>query len=376
MLASYALTHRAWFALSPLLLTGALLCFAELTCLLLCLPTPSSPAEMCDTCAMRNEVLPSLESFSMRWKLPKIHFLFYENFYRPAIGDTVWKRRITENRRFGTMIAEAYASASLRNQYFAWLYEYKADNPHINLRTEYDLQETQGASATEDSQENRQEQGVNLFCGELDLVEVSVPTHPASTTPADDSSSYEDESEQQEEPRDQFEILSGRGETADAHKAAREHDQAILKELKRQLDADQGENNTSSGTESGNVSKEANYSKMSAKLAEISSQPAAMSLKERDQRKRKSMTELRDFTTTARKSKKGRKELQGWTKAGQRYVYKVLGEINQDEQSGIRKKWESVYLKLRKAAQQDDGDNDDDDEEEFVMNPNLLYAEV
>jgi len=63
-------------------------------------------------------------------------------------------------------------------------------------------------------------------------------------------------------------------------------------------------------------------------------------------------------------------------KAGQRYVHKMLGKINQDEQSGICKKWESVCLKLRKAAQQDDRDNDNDNEEEFVMNPNLLYAEV
>jgi len=54
----------------------------------------------------------------------------------------------------------------------------------------------------------------------------------------------------------------------------------------------------------------------------------------------------------------------------------ITKRINQDEQSGIRKKWESMYLKLRKAAQQDDRDNDKDDEEEFVMNPNLLCAEV
>jgi len=78
----------------------------------------------------------------------------------------------------------------------------------------------------------------------------------------------------------------------------------------------------------------------------------------------------------ARKSKKGRKELQGWTKAGQRRAHKVLGEINQDEQSGARKKWESACLKLCKTAQQDDGDNDDDDEEELVMSPNLLHAEA
>lgn len=335
---------------------------------------------MCDACALRGEVLPSLESFQMRWHLPKVHFLFYEYLFRPAVGDTTWRRRIIENRRLGTKIVESYAMATLRNHYFAWLYEYKTDNLHANLKTEYDPQEAQQGTnaAAEGSQDNRQEQEVKLFCGELDFVEVSVPTHPVSersaAAAANDNSSDDEEDDPQVEPTDQFEILSGRGETAEAHKAAREHDQAILKNIQEEIAANR--ENGSAGSVGATTSKTASYSKMSKNLADDAAKPAAMNLSERRKRKHKSMMGLRDFTTTARKSRKGSKELQGWTKAGQRYVMDVLGEIDQEERSDIRRKWEVVYLKLRKAAEQDNGVDDDDDEEEFVMNHALMYAEV
>lgn len=134
-------------------------------------------------------VLPALESFAQWWMLPKVNYLFYQYFYKAAVGDATWKSRLAENKRLGPVILEAYAHATLHNQYFAWLYEYKADHPDTTLMTEYDL-----------VQDVRPETR-SLFCGTLDLLEVSVPRLPAN-----DSSSSEQESEEGE-ARDDFKLL-------------------------------------------------------------------------------------------------------------------------------------------------------------------------
>jgi hypothetical protein len=81
-------------------------------------------------------VLPALESFAKCWRLPKLNYLFYHYFYRAAVGDATWKYRLAENKRLGPVILEAYTHTRLCNQYFAWLYEYKADHPESELKTE------------------------------------------------------------------------------------------------------------------------------------------------------------------------------------------------------------------------------------------------
>jgi hypothetical protein len=79
---------------------------------------------MCNECEADGTILPSIESFHMGVNLPKVHYLFYEYFFRPVIGEVNWKHCFAERKRFGTNVVEAYAHALLENSYHAWVYDY------------------------------------------------------------------------------------------------------------------------------------------------------------------------------------------------------------------------------------------------------------
>jgi len=127
---------------------------------------------MCSECNEDGMLLPSIESFAKRWKLPKMYYLFYEYFFKPVIGDATWKRRMAENKRLGSIIAEAYTHGVIRNHFFAWLYEYKAKNPSNALRTEYD----QVSPGSDQNEEQGQSLMAPLYSGDLDMIQVSAGT--------------------------------------------------------------------------------------------------------------------------------------------------------------------------------------------------------
>jgi hypothetical protein len=53
------------------------------------------------------------------------------------VGGAAWKKRFEEDVRFGRNILEAYTQATLKNNYFVWVYEYMKENPGSTLKTEY-----------------------------------------------------------------------------------------------------------------------------------------------------------------------------------------------------------------------------------------------
>ena len=139
------------------------------------------------------------------------------------------------------MIAEAYSSSLLVNHYFPWVYQYKIENLNNTLITEYD-QTSAGAGGDEGgNDDDQQEPEIDLFYGDLDLAkcEILVPVSAANT---EDGSNGGNENEQQEEEarNDDFKLLLVSGPNADpqAHKAARDHDQEILKGIKAKIDLD------------------------------------------------------------------------------------------------------------------------------------------
>jgi hypothetical protein len=79
-------------------------------------------------------VLPSLESFQSGMALSKVMFIFYEYFFKAMVGGAAWKKRFEEDVRFGTNILEAYTQATLKNNYFTWVYEYVKENPGSTLK--------------------------------------------------------------------------------------------------------------------------------------------------------------------------------------------------------------------------------------------------
>ena len=260
----------------------------------------------------------------------------------------------------------------VRNHYFAWLYEFKASNPNTSIRTAYDDQ-----VVAPEGNDQGDEQLLQQFCGDLTFVEVSVPTQHLNDESTDPNPDGEDtggsnEEHQETAPAGEFKLLLEDGETADAYKEARDHDQQILKGIQERIDLDQ------QGSADGSSSLKSHFSKMGAKLAEDSQAVAETDLRGRRKQKRKSKGSLTDFTSSTKKSKKGSDEIKGWTKAGKEYVVEMLGAIKRDEDAGIRKKWDSMYKTLCEAVKEreDKDEEEDEDEQHFQVDPNVLYAEV
>jgi hypothetical protein len=137
----------------------------------------------------------------------------------------------------------------------------------------------------------------------------------------------------------EFKLLLEEGETADAYKEAKDHDQWILKAIQEQIDLVQ------QGT-----SDEACYSKMNTILTTDTENGAYMDLRDQCNRKWQSKASLTDFTSSTKKSKKGSDKIKGWNNEGKQYVMEMLKEIKQDEDSGICKKWECMYKTLCKTV--------------------------
>jgi hypothetical protein len=194
-------------------------------------------------------VLPSIKSFLEQWKLPKVFYLFYKFIFKPVIKARVWNDRVNSptGDRLGPILAEAYATSLIRNHYMGWLYEYKLSNPNNNLKTEYDAVSTtsaRGGRAAGSDEDDHQEPKVNLFYGNLDLAECEISV-PAATT-------ANNENEQQEEAArsNDFKLLLASGPNAEphAHKATRDHDQEILKEISAKIDLDNQGNGSNAGS--------------------------------------------------------------------------------------------------------------------------------
>jgi hypothetical protein len=80
----------------------------------------------------------SLESFEQRLDNPKAYYVFYEYFYKAAVGEVRWKECMdSSDERIGNDTTEAFALLTLANNYKAWLYGGKLSHGDA-LWTEYD----------------------------------------------------------------------------------------------------------------------------------------------------------------------------------------------------------------------------------------------
>jgi len=133
------------------------------------------------------------------------------------------KRLEEDETRLATQVIKAYANAVVNNHYFAFLYIYFMNNPNSTLRTEYDevpqlTQTCRAADATSASVHN-------LFCADLDFIKVSVPGYAAAGGNA--ITQEQDDFKLLPPPPDEED-----GESDDERKSAREHDEAVTKEVK------------------------------------------------------------------------------------------------------------------------------------------------
>ena len=63
----------------------------------------------------------AFECFEKRWDFPKAYHLFYDQFFKAAVGDRKWKESLDEDKPFGNSNTEAFALMLLKNNYHAWM---------------------------------------------------------------------------------------------------------------------------------------------------------------------------------------------------------------------------------------------------------------
>jgi hypothetical protein len=100
--------------------------------------------------------------------------------------------------------------------------------------------------------------------------------------------------------------------------------------------------------------------------------------KRAQQQSRTSKTSLlQEFTKASRKSKKDSDIIMGWKSQGKQYMQTMRHVINGEEESGVCKKWETVYKKMCKAVElnEEEGLEGDEGGEQFEMEETLMYSE-
>jgi hypothetical protein len=183
----------------------------------------------------------------------------------------------------------------------------------------------------------------NLFCADLDFIEVSVPGSAANTG-GDAIMQEQDDFKLLPPPSDKED-----GESDNEWKSTREHDEAVAKEIMDLIDRDQ------LGGNGDGTSRLSYFLKMKSKLEEdwraLLSAITPLDKKRAQQQSQASKTSLREFTKASRKSKKDRDVIMGWMSQGKKYMQTMRCVINGEEESGVCKKWEAAYKKMCKAVE-------------------------
>ena len=342
--------------------------------------------ELCERCEDENKSLPSLLSINKRYELPKVHFLFFEFFLKAAIGNFTWKKRLAEDdTRLAAQAIEARANAVVNNHYFAFLCMYFMKNPNSTLITEYDKllppddAETRanasrrgGTSATSTTASESANAAMathDLFCADLELIEVSVPK-PDDTGNNEDFKVLFPRDEEDEESDD---------ESDDEVKSAKEHDEGIAKEIKDLIERDRQPGGSGDGS-----SRLSSFVKMKSMVRNdreaLLSASTAPDKRRAQKKSRASKTSLRDYAKGSRKSKRNSDAMLGWSPQGKQRLQDMRRIISIEEESGARKKWEVVCKKTCKAAMEanedDEGFDSNEEAEQFEMEEALMRSEL
>jgi hypothetical protein len=136
-------------------------------------------------------------------------------------------------------MAEMFAMALLNNHYFVLLYKFKEANPDVKLVSEYDKtergQDSSGDESGEQPQQDREGNAPPLFCGVLDEIKVLMPMQNEASS---STISATQATQIHRATRNGLQLLLDVEEMAIASKEARDHDQAIQKEIQGQIQCD------------------------------------------------------------------------------------------------------------------------------------------
>jgi len=76
---------------------------------------------LCRMCHENKVYMLAFECFEERWRFPKAYHLFYDHFFKAAVGEKKWKESLEDNKPFGNSNTEAFALMLLKNNYHAWM---------------------------------------------------------------------------------------------------------------------------------------------------------------------------------------------------------------------------------------------------------------
>jgi len=89
----------------------------------------------------------AFECFEQRWQFPKAYHLFYDQFFKAAVGDRKWKICLQENKPFANSNTEAFALMILKNNYHAWMAQAYAE---FTFENQYDIERQERRRRRED----------------------------------------------------------------------------------------------------------------------------------------------------------------------------------------------------------------------------------
>ncbi len=93
--------------------------------------------DLCKTCQDMNVYMIAFECFQDRWNFPKAYHLFYETFFKAAVGEKNWKGRLEQGEPFGNSNTEAFALMVLKNNYIAWMAQAATE---FNFENQYSME--------------------------------------------------------------------------------------------------------------------------------------------------------------------------------------------------------------------------------------------
>jgi len=107
--------------------------------------------DLCKYCHDNGVYMVAYECFEQRWKFPKAYHLFYDLFFKAAVGEKRWKDCLKNNEPFGNANTEAFALMILKNNYHAWMAQAYSD---YEFENQYNLEKEGRERQEQEQQEN------------------------------------------------------------------------------------------------------------------------------------------------------------------------------------------------------------------------------
>lgn len=282
----------------------------------------------------------SLESMLKRLDNPKIYYIFYEFFYKSAVGESEWKQFMSKTSngvRIGNDNTEAFALLLLSNNYKAWLCEEKQAHGN-NLLTEYECFPTDTNPSIVEK----------LLCN----MEVLVPLPQATTTlqVAEESGANTTEEKESLILRDQS--------SEDFKMATKARIDIVVNEIIADRMLCNGmKQSWKDGVEiDGNDDTIQNYEEEE---------------KERRRKRRKILKNLRKWTGG---SGGGERKIKGWSSTGHRAFEEFVLEIKVDRGNGRYDQWERTIREIYQEKEKwKVKESDNNPKDTYKANTNLLW---